>query len=85
MPTELSFILSIIDVVAYVEVRTNADNRSKGVMRELAQLGAVIAKKFTYDVTHVVFKDGKKSTRDRALKRGLHLVTVLWVDRYALE
>ena len=26
------------------------------------------------------FKDGKKATRERALKKGIHLVSVLWVE-----
>ena len=27
-----------------------------------------------------IFKDGKKATRERALKKGIHLVSVLWVE-----
>ena len=27
-----------------------------------------------------IFKDGKKTTRERALKKGMHLVSVLWVE-----
>ena len=27
-----------------------------------------------------IFKDGKKTTRERALKKGIHLVSVLWVE-----
>lgn len=48
------------DVVAYVEVRSTNDNRSKAICRELVQLGAVVAKTFTDDVTHVVLKEGSK-------------------------
>ncbi|XP_038047413.1 microcephalin-like isoform X3 [Patiria miniata] len=70
------------DVVAYVEVRTKMENRSNSVCKQLERLGAVVVKKFTNDepVTHVVWKDGKKSTKDKAIKRGIHLVSVLWVD-----
>ncbi|XP_041484035.1 uncharacterized protein LOC121430730 isoform X3 [Lytechinus variegatus] len=68
------------DVVAYIEVRTKTENRSKGVSKQLEILGAKIEKKFTNDVTHVVWKDGKKSTRDKAVKKGVRLVSVLWVD-----
>ncbi|CAH1772307.1 unnamed protein product [Owenia fusiformis] len=68
------------DVNAYVEVRSVAENRSRAIMRELELLGANIMKKFSNEVTHVVFKDGKKSTRDKAIKKGMHLVNVLWVD-----
>lgn len=27
-----------------------------------------------------IFKDGKKTTRERALKKGIHVVSVLWVE-----
>ena len=71
-------------VVAYVEVRTTSDNRSRAIERELQSLGATICSNLAPEVTHVVFKDGKKSTRQRAEKRGLHLVSVLWLDRYCI-
>ncbi|KAL5020553.1 hypothetical protein ScPMuIL_003445 [Solemya velum] len=68
------------DVVAYVEVRSGRDNRSKAVCWVLEQLGAVVAKSFTDEVTHVIFKEGSKRTKNRAQKKKLHLVSVLWVD-----
>ena len=73
------------DVIAYVEVRSNNENRSRAIEKELCKLGAVVERKISNDTTHVVFKDGKKSTRDRASKRGIHLVNVLWVDRYSRD
>ena len=75
----LNFYIS--DVVAYVEVRTTNDNRSEAVRRELEQLGATVVKKFTNDVTHVVFKEGSNRTKTKAQKKGVHFVSVLWVDR----
>lgn len=27
-----------------------------------------------------VFKDGKNSTKEKAIKKGVHLVSVLWID-----
>ncbi|KAK3091918.1 hypothetical protein FSP39_023727 [Pinctada imbricata] len=68
------------DVVAYVEVRSGHDNRSRAVCKELVQLGAVVEKKFTDDVTHVIFKEGSKRTINKAQKKGIHLLSVLWVD-----
>ncbi|XP_078688259.1 microcephalin-like isoform X2 [Branchiostoma floridae x Branchiostoma belcheri] len=70
------------DVVVYVEVRCNdtMENRSKAVAKQLELLGAQVEPKLSREVTHVVFKDGKKSTLDRAIKKGLHLVSVLWVE-----
>ncbi|KAK6180018.1 hypothetical protein SNE40_012241 [Patella caerulea] len=68
------------DVRAYVEVRTNNDNRSEAVCCMLRNLGAEIEKTFTNTVTHVIFKDGNKRTIDKAKKKGIPLVSVLWVD-----
>ncbi|XP_046353576.2 uncharacterized protein LOC124133267 isoform X1 [Haliotis rufescens] len=67
-------------VTAYVEVRTCNDNRSHAISSALRQLGAVVADKFTDDVTHVIYKEGLKRTRDKAIKKNIHLVSVLWVD-----
>ncbi|XP_064626237.1 uncharacterized protein LOC135486956 [Lineus longissimus] len=68
------------DVVVFVDVRTGADNRSAAVALQLEKLGAQVEKKLTKNVTHIVFKDGRKNTIQIALKRKLKLVTVLWVD-----
>jgi len=69
----------IVGIVAFVDVRTECDNRSRAVESVLRQMGAEVASKISKDVTHVVFKDGKKRTRDMALRRQLHFVSVLWV------
>ena len=50
-------------------------------MKELWQLGATVVKKFTSDVTHVVFKEGSNRTKTKAQKKGIHLVSVLWVEK----
>jgi len=65
--------------VAYVDVRTECDNRSRSVESVLRQLGAEVCTKLSKEVTHVVFKDGKKKTRDFAVQRQLHFVSVLWL------
>ncbi|XP_078610440.1 microcephalin-like isoform X1 [Branchiostoma floridae x Branchiostoma japonicum] len=69
-------------VVVYVEVRCNdtMENRSKAVAKQLELLGAQVEPKLSREVTHVVFKDGRKSTLDKATKKGIHLVSVLWVE-----
>ena len=69
-------------VVAYVDVRSDQDNRSEAIERQLLRLGATIVPKLSNDVTHVVFKDGRKLTCERAKRWNLHLVSVLWVERY---
>lgn len=40
-----------------------------------------VSKTFNKRVTHVVFKDGYQSTWDKARKRGVKLVSVLWVEK----
>ena len=78
----ISLSIGLSDVVAFVEVRTANDNRSAAVTRVLERMGARVEEKLSEGVTHVIFKEGKKRTRDRAQKLGAHLVSVLWVDRY---
>ncbi|KAJ7387603.1 BRCA1 associated RING domain 1 [Desmophyllum pertusum] len=67
-------------VVAFIEVRSNTENRFEGISKQMEMLGAMVVKKLTPEVTHVIFKDGKKTTRERALKKGVHVVSVLWVE-----
>ncbi|KAM9043420.1 microcephalin-like isoform 2-T2 [Megaptera novaeangliae] len=44
-------------------------------------MGAKVSKTFNKQVTHVVFKDGYQSTWAKAWKRGVKLVSVLWVEK----
>ncbi|XP_061033338.1 microcephalin isoform X7 [Eubalaena glacialis] len=44
-------------------------------------MGAKVSKTFNKQVTHVVFKDGYQSTWAKARKRGVKLVSVLWVEK----
>ncbi|XP_013370092.1 PREDICTED: microcephalin isoform X3 [Chinchilla lanigera] len=71
------------DVVAYVEVWSSngTENYSKAFTNQLVDMGAKVSKTFNKQVTHVVFKDGYQSTWDKARKRGIKLVSVLWVER----
>ncbi|KAK4312922.1 hypothetical protein Pmani_015693 [Petrolisthes manimaculis] len=67
-------------VVAYVEVRMEGDNRSGVIMDQLKALGASVQDRLNQTVTHVIFKDGTKSVFMRARKRGLHILSSLWVE-----
>ncbi|XP_067144373.1 microcephalin-like [Centruroides vittatus] len=67
-------------VVAYVEVRSGRRNWSETVENRLRQMGAQIFPRIRKSTTHVIFKEGKKSTRDVAVAKGIHLVSVLWVE-----
>ncbi|XP_020736554.2 microcephalin isoform X4 [Odocoileus virginianus] len=71
------------DVVAYVEVwsANGTENYSKTFRSQLMDLGAKVSKTFNKQVTHVVFKDGYQSTWEKAQKRGVKLVSVLWVEK----
>ncbi|XP_027385921.1 microcephalin isoform X7 [Bos indicus x Bos taurus] len=71
------------DVVAYVEVwsANGTENYSKTFRNQLVDMGAKVSKTFNKQVTHVVFKDGYQSTWEKAQKRGVKLVSVLWVDK----
>ncbi|XP_064606800.1 microcephalin-like [Liolophura sinensis] len=68
------------DVTAYVDVFSSKDSRSKSVTQVLEQLGATVRKKFTDNVTHVIYKEGTQKTLNKARKTGVHLLSVLWVD-----
>ncbi|XP_036084888.1 microcephalin isoform X10 [Rousettus aegyptiacus] len=71
------------DVVAYVEVwsANGTENYSKTFTNQLVAMGAKVSKTFNKQVTHVVFKDGYQSTWDKAQKKGVKLVSVLWVEK----
>uniref|UniRef100_UPI00358E2A37 microcephalin isoform X5 n=1 Tax=Myxine glutinosa TaxID=7769 RepID=UPI00358E2A37 len=70
------------DVVAFVEVwcSRKKENYSRSFDAHLIQLGAQVSKTFNKNVTHVVFKDGYRSTWKKAENKQVKLVSVLWVD-----
>ena len=43
-------------------------------------MGGICHPKLNSKVTHVVFRDGRGATYEKALKKGLHLVNVLWLE-----
>ncbi|KAM9201214.1 microcephalin [Dugong dugon] len=71
------------DVVAYVDVWSSngTENYSKTFTNQLVDMGAKVSKTFNKQVTHVVFKDGYQHTWDKARKKGIKLVSVLWVEK----
>eukprot|EP00123_Amoebidium_parasiticum_P014692 comp22601_c2_seq1/m.34661 comp22601_c2_seq1/g.34661 ORF comp22601_c2_seq1/g.34661 comp22601_c2_seq1/m.34661 type:complete len:731 (-) comp22601_c2_seq1:124-2316(-) len=68
------------DVVAYVEMGPASSEASQACGGALEKLGAKVVKSFTMDVTHVIFSQGKCKTYDKAMARGLYLVSILWVE-----
>ncbi|XP_064151012.1 microcephalin isoform X3 [Loxodonta africana] len=71
------------DVVAYVDVWSSngTENYSKTFTNQLVDMGAKVSKTLNKQVTHVVFKDGYQHTWDKAQKKGIKLVSVLWVEK----
>ncbi|XP_066917904.1 microcephalin-like isoform X2 [Clytia hemisphaerica] len=68
-------------VTVFVDVRAENENRSKAISRELERLGATVSEKISSNITHVVFKDGRKGTLSQLKKfPHIHTVSVLWVD-----
>ena len=68
-------------VKVFVDVRSKHANHSTAVSEELRKLGAVVLDKLLPTVTHIIFKDGSKTTEAKANKYGAHIVNVSWVDR----
>lgn len=68
------------DCKIYVEVRTGDDNRSAGIKNRLLRDGIVVNEKLYKDTTHVIFKDGLLSTYNKAIKLGIPVTTILWID-----
>ncbi|KAJ9577746.1 hypothetical protein L9F63_005666 [Diploptera punctata] len=79
-PTQPVASLIMKDVIGYVEVRFGGDNRSLGIKAHISSLGATVREKFTNDVTHVIFNEGLMSTYKKAMKKNIHLVSVLWIE-----
>lgn len=68
------------DCKVYVEVRSGDDNRSAGIKNRLLRDGINVNEKLYKDTTHVIFKDGLLSTYKNAIKLGIPVTTVLWID-----
>ena len=67
-------------ITAYVEVRTNQEDRSGCVSSRLKSMGAKTRKRLSSNCTHLVFKDGSFSTYHKAKQLGLHIVSVSWIE-----
>lgn len=64
----------------YVEVRTGDDNRSAGIKNRLVRDGIPVNDKLYKDTTHCIFKDGLLSTYKNAVKAGIPVINILWID-----
>lgn len=64
----------------YVEIRTGDDNRTAGIQNMLLREGITVNAKLYKDTTHVIFKDGLLSTYKNAIKMGIPVTNILWID-----
>lgn len=71
------------DVVAYVDVWSGEKtaNYSDVFIQQLEEMGAQVPKRFTKQVTHVIFHNGHPATWSKAKSTNVKLVSVLWVGR----
>lgn len=67
-------------VIAYVEVRCKTEDVSCGLEDALEKLGATVRKYMGPTVTHVVFRGGRVSTRNKAIMWNIPIVGPLWVE-----
>ncbi|XP_062507282.1 microcephalin-like isoform X2 [Corticium candelabrum] len=67
-------------VVALVDVRGQCENRFRGIAREVEKLGGKAVSRFTSDITHVIFQNGKTHVKEKADKKGIPVVSVLWLE-----
>jgi microcephalin len=63
----------------FVEVREGRDNRTRSIQASLRQLGANISETITRHVTHVIFLNGTRANFEKAKKRGLPILSILWI------
>lgn len=61
-------------------MRTGEDNRTEGIKKVISSMGAKINDKLYKDTTHVIFKDGLQSTYNKAIRMGIPIVSILWID-----
>ncbi|XP_077496835.1 microcephalin [Amblyomma americanum] len=68
------------EVCAFVEVRVNTEDVSYVFESFLTRLGAKVRRCLGPTVTHVVFREGRVSTRNRARQLGIPVVGPLWIE-----
>ncbi|KAL1456261.1 hypothetical protein WDU94_001005, partial [Cyamophila willieti] len=67
-------------VVAFVDIRLDGSDKSRGVVKILNHLGAQVSKSLSKNVTHVIFYEGSLSTVEKSKLWSIPLVSVEWVN-----
>ncbi|KAG1666671.1 Microcephalin [Nymphon striatum] len=80
-PEEFSESDILKGIKAFVEVYSGFENRSNGCARVLRRLGADVLPKFTKEVTHLIFKNGRSKIFRKAILNKVKIVSVLWLER----
>uniref|UniRef100_A0A336K1X2 CSON013513 protein n=1 Tax=Culicoides sonorensis TaxID=179676 RepID=A0A336K1X2_CULSO len=63
----------------YIDIRTGEDNRSEGIKMHLRSKGITVTDDIT-TATHIIFKEGLKTTFKRGKELNLPFVSLLWID-----
>ncbi|XP_063701264.1 microcephalin-like [Culicoides brevitarsis] len=66
-------------ICLFVDVRTAEDNRSAGIQQFLKSRGIKVTTDLS-EATHIIFKDGLKSTFAKGKELNLPFVSLLWID-----
>eukprot|EP00761_Pharyngomonas_kirbyi_P009679 gb/GECH01009697.1/.p1 GENE.gb/GECH01009697.1/~~gb/GECH01009697.1/.p1 ORF type:complete len:1087 (+),score=371.39 gb/GECH01009697.1/:1-3261(+) len=74
----------IKDSVAVVDVGENQE-LAEELKSKLTELGVKVKSRLMADVTHLVFKDGKKASWTNGTKKGLKMVSPEWVEACKAE
>ena len=67
-------------VVLYIEVKTLDEDRSESIKAVAKQMGATVNDKLYKNTTHVIFREGSFTTYKKAIKMGVPLVSVTWLE-----
>ena len=78
-PTQRPPVLEGVKI--FVDFRTGHENLGGAIEKKAAEVGAVVSKKLTSDVTHVIFKDGSLVNYKKAKKLGTHIVSMAWLEQ----
>lgn len=68
------------NVVVYVEVMTIDEDRSAKIKMIAGAMGAQVNDKLYKNTTHVIFREGSVTTYKKAIKMGIPLVSVTWLE-----
>lgn len=63
-----------------MEVRSQAENRSRAIAQELRDLGVTVSDRLGPNITHIVYRQGCRRTAQWAERHDVPLVSVSWIQ-----